>query len=146
MKWKKDDAWFRTYAISRGLDTTSDFLLLWQELTHKAMMENKMAVVNCQNRSPRGNFMYNCSLCPRIWLSWRWKHKNASLWLTLTLMHRGIDVNLIDIYIGRSTIIYTFDLWTSPSSVSPTPRSLRVFSRLWRSPLLCFLQGQGKSD
>lgn len=35
--------------------------------------------------------------------------------------------------------LFTFDLWTSPSSVSPTPRSFLVFSRLCRSPLLCFL-------
>lgn len=35
--------------------------------------------------------------------------------------------------------LFTFDLWTSPSSVSPTPRSFLVFNRLCRSPLLCFL-------
>lgn len=32
----------------------------------------------------------------------------------------------------------SFDLWTSPSSVSPTPRSFLDFKRLCKSPLLCF--------
>lgn len=31
-----------------------------------------------------------------------------------------------------------FDLWTSPSSVSPTPSNFLVLSRLCKSPLLCF--------